>query len=285
MSVIKQCFKSRYGMGQLLEVDFSQLEIVGVAILSGDKALKSDIISGRDMHTVRAAELFGKSEKDVTKAERKIAKALSFQLQYGAGAASMAAKNKLPKILAEEFIELYYARYPALKQWQEDNIEAVNRSRRAGGTRTERGEPAGVGTLESPTGRIYSFTEYDAPEFMREDKKWRKGTLTSFSPTQIKNYPSQGFATGDVMALYRANLLQCFREGLYRSLPVMTIHDSVMFDCMDMECARNTFKVCKAQAGVLPSELESRWGIRCDLPFKVEAKCGPTWAEMVDLKL
>ncbi len=81
MSVIKQCFRSRYPIsGVLLEVDFSQLEIVGVAILSGDKALKSDIISGRDMHTVRAAELFGKPEKDVTKAERKIAKALSFQL-------------------------------------------------------------------------------------------------------------------------------------------------------------------------------------------------------------
>jgi DNA polymerase I-like protein with 3'-5' exonuclease and polymerase domains len=286
MSVIKQCFRSRYPIdGRLLEVDFSQLEIVGVAILSGDKALKSDIISGRDMHTVRAAELFGKAEADVTKAERKIAKALSFQLQYGAGAASMAAKNKIPKKLAEDFIELYYARYPTLKQWQEDNIEAVNASRKPSPYRTERGEPAGVGVLESPTGRIYSFTEYDAPEFMREDKKWRKGVSTSFSPTQIKNYPSQGFATGDVMALYRANLLQCFREGLYAALPIMTIHDSVMFDCQDKYSAARVFDVCKAQASVLATEIESRWGIRCDLPFKVEAKCGPTWAEMVDFKI
>ncbi len=197
----------------------------------------------------------------------------------------MAAKNKIPKKLAEDFIELYYARYPALKQWQEDNIEAVNASRKSSPHRTERGEPAGVGVLESPTGRIYSFTEYDAPEFMREDKKWRKGTLTSFSPTQIKNYPSQGFATGDVMALYRANLLQCFRDRMYPGLPVMTIHDSVMFDCRTASDAAKTFTVCLAQAYVLPSGIESRWGIRCDLPFKVEAKCGPTWAEMVDFKL
>jgi hypothetical protein len=86
------------------------------------------------------------------------------------------------------------------------------------------------------------------------------------------------------MALYRANLLQCFREHLYRALPIMTIHDSVMFDCMDKKEAARTLQVCETQAATLPVEIESRWGIRCDLPFKVEAKCGPTWAEMVDFK-
>lgn len=283
--MVKHFFKSRFSGGMLLEVDFSQLEIVGVAILSGDEALKSDIISGRDMHTVRAAELFGKSEKEVTKAERKIAKALSFQLQYGAGASSMAAKNKVPKELAENFISLYYGRYSRLKEWQDENIAAVNASRRPSAHRTALGHPAGVGTLDSPTGRIYSFVEYDAPEFMREDKKWRKGVDTSFSPTQIKNYPSQGFATGDVMALYRKLLLDKFRDYSPTSIPVMTIHDSVMFDCIDFEAVRMAFRCCKDVAEALPKEIESRWRIRCDLPFKVEGKAGPTWADMVELKL
>ena len=79
MSRIKSCFRSRFPSGVLLEVDFSQLEVVGVALLSNDPVLKDDIRSGRDMHRRRAAQLFGISEVAVTKDQRQIAKVLSFQ--------------------------------------------------------------------------------------------------------------------------------------------------------------------------------------------------------------
>lgn len=79
MSRIKSCFRSRFPSGVLLEVDFSQLEVVGVALLSNDPVLKDDIRSGRDMHRVRAAQLFGITEAAVTKDQRQIAKVLSFQ--------------------------------------------------------------------------------------------------------------------------------------------------------------------------------------------------------------
>ena len=45
MSRIKSCFRSRFLGGVLLEVDFSQLEVVGVALLSNDPVLKDDILS------------------------------------------------------------------------------------------------------------------------------------------------------------------------------------------------------------------------------------------------
>ena len=91
---IKDCFISRWGSdGYLMEVDFSQLEVVALAILSGDPVLKDDLLSGRDMHRMRAAELFGIPEASVTDGQRQLCKQLSFQLQYGAGYKSMAEKN------------------------------------------------------------------------------------------------------------------------------------------------------------------------------------------------
>lgn len=80
MSDIKDMFISRWNEGVILNCDFSQLEVIVLAILSNDSQLKDDIQSGKDMHVVRAAELFGIAEKDVTKKQRKIAKAFAFQL-------------------------------------------------------------------------------------------------------------------------------------------------------------------------------------------------------------
>lgn len=285
MSKIKSCFGSRWENGELLEVDFSQLEVVGVALLSGDDVLKDDIRSGRDMHKERASQLFRVPVSDVTSEQRQIAKRLSFQLQYGAGAKSMAAKNGVSEEVAQRFIDLYYERYERLYQWQQDNMETVDKSRVATSRRTTRGLPSGKGMLVSPTGRMYTFFEEDAPDWMRT-RKWGKPKETSFSPTQIKNYPSQGFATADVMALYRKMLLDKWRESArvgeptFQYIPVMTIHDSVMFDCLDHHYANKALMGCKYLATKLPEEIESRWGIRCDLPFKVEGKMGKRWSEM-----
>ena len=285
MSRIKSCFRSRFPSGVLLEVDFSQLEVVGVALLSNDPVLKDDIRSGRDMHRVRAAQLFGVPESAVTKDQRQIAKVLSFQLQYGAGAKSMAAKNGIAEELASKFITQYYARYEVLQEWQNANIEAVTASRVATKERTKLGEPRGRGMLSTDTGRMYTFMEEDAPEWMRK-RKWGTPVAVSFSPTQIKNYPSQGFATGDVMALFRAMLMEKYRHNpIYFdvAIPVMTIHDSVMFDAKSRVWAEGAESLCKELAANLPSKIESLWGIRCDLPFKVEGKCGETWADMKPL--
>lgn len=285
MSRIKSCFRSRFPSGVLLEVDFSQLEVVGVALLSNDPVLKDDIRSGRDMHRVRAAQLFGITEAAVTKDQRQIAKVLSFQLQYGAGAKSMAAKNNIAEELASKFIKQYYDRYEVLQAWQNDNIRAVAASRVATKERTKLGEPRGKGTLATDTGRMYTFMEEDAPEWMR-NRKYGVSASVSFSPTQIKNYPSQGFATGDVMALFRAMLMEKYRNNpvdFTVAVPVMTIHDSVLFDCFNKGWAEVAEHRCKELAASLPEKIESLWGIRCDLPFKVEGKCGETWADMKPL--
>jgi DNA polymerase I-like protein with 3'-5' exonuclease and polymerase domains len=55
---IKKCFTSRFGdEGFIMEADFSQLEVIGAALVSGDPMMKQDILDGVDSHSQSASWL------------------------------------------------------------------------------------------------------------------------------------------------------------------------------------------------------------------------------------
>ncbi len=275
MSQIKECFPSRWEGGVILEADFSQLEVVGAALLSRDPVLTDDILSGVDMHRQKASELFKKPEAEVTDKERTTTKRLSFQLQYGAGAPSMSKKLDIKKAIAEDFIRIYYERYSRLAEWQAEIMEGVKRSRRPTEARLPSGLPQGRGEYESATGRLYVFLEKDKPE------GWRGADLEpDFNPPEVKNYPVQGFATGDIMAVYRGRVLREWlkQDWRHEALPINTVHDSVMFDCRNKEVAAKMKTLLESVAARLPAILEELWGLASPLSFKIEVKAGPTWA-------
>lgn len=282
MSEIKECFISRFPDGVLLESDFSQLEVVGLAALSRDPVLIEDLLAGRDMHTYFTAERLGITQEEAKalpnfKFERFITKRMTFQLQYGSGAPNMARKLGIPQETAEKFILDYYIRYSRVKEWQEEVYAALLLQRTASDRRGPTDVPLGKAQWESPTGRLYTFYETEAPD-------WRRDKKPSFPPTQAKNYPVQGFATGDIMALFRARVLrwwlnqpEIFKENV---LPNNTVHDSIMFDCFNMDYARVVAKAMEDIAEGLVDEVKNLWDLDCPVPFKIESKAGPTWAEM-----
>lgn len=285
MSEIKECFISRFEGGVLLESDFSQLEVVGLAALSNDPVLIEDLLSGRDMHTHFTAERLGITQEEAKalpnfKYLRFVTKRMTFQLQYGSGAPNMARKLGIAKEEAERFIQEYYTRYSRVKDWQAEVYEAVERSRKSSERRAASGEPLGRGVYESVSGRLYTFFEMEAPE-------WKRDKTPSFMPTQVKNYPVQGFATGDIMALFRARLYRwwlALEDDLrLKILPINTVHDSVMFDVENLELAAWVANEMEMLADTLIDEVEELWGIRCPVPFKIESKAGPSWADMKTL--
>lgn len=275
---IKDCFTSRFEDGYLMEVDFSQLEIIALAILSKDPVLKNDIVSGVDMHRMRAAELFSKLPSLVTDDERQLAKQLSFILQYGGGAPGMADKLNIDVKLAKKFIENYYGRYKRVKEWQDEIAETIKASRTPTGEHTPKGYPKGFGVLCTDTGRTYKFFEYDS------NATWKKDP--SFSPTEMKNYPVQGFATADIMALYRGRVYRkLLNERLTGDIKLInTVHDSVMLDVRYEALVKYTYDLLKAEADRLPALLKDLWNIDCgELTFNVECKYGKTWSELKKL--
>lgn len=70
---------------RLLVADASQFQLRIAAHLAGDTAMLSVYAGGGDLHTATAANLTGTDSADVTKEERRLAKAANFGLLFGQG--------------------------------------------------------------------------------------------------------------------------------------------------------------------------------------------------------
>lgn len=265
MISIKKFFTSRYKDGFLIEADYKQLEIVALAILSGDEQLKQDLRNKVDLHTRNAADLFAVPEREVTKEQRRIAKSLSFQLQYGASAGGMSKKLNLDIKLCKRFVTQYYARYPAVGAWQYKMIKLVELNRQPCA------DALGTSTIQSITGRLYRFKE----EYSDYSK------IASFRPTQIKNYPVQGFATGDIVQHMLGVMYFAIKSNprLKELKMINTVHDSILFDC-PLPLVDEAVKFIKATLEAAPERIKDTWNIDFDLPLEVDIKIGRNWGEM-----
>src|SRR5688572_7086803 len=104
----------------LLAADYSQIELRIMAHLSGDEGLLRAFASDQDIHQATASEVFGAPLDQVTADQRRSAKAVNFGLIYGMSAFGLAAQLGIPRGTAQEYIDLYFARYPGVKRYMEE---------------------------------------------------------------------------------------------------------------------------------------------------------------------
>ena len=216
---IKQIFNSRYTDGLIIEVDFNQLEVVALAHVTKDKQLIADISSGVDIHSALYKDMFGRMP---TKEERKPFKSRTFQLIYGAGAKAISKQAGCTLDEAKKFVDVFYGRYKAVAKWHTEFAAMVES--KATNDLNEDGfrEKFRTYVHQTETGRKFCFSEY-----YNEDS-WSTRTY-NFSPTEFKNYPVQGLATGDIVPMMLGVI---FRQLIGRDdvKMVNTVHDSLMFD-------------------------------------------------------
>lgn len=75
---LKTLFQAIDPEWELVQLDYSQMELRTAAIVAGVKAMKEAYNKGEDLHTNMAAIVSGKPKEEVTKAERTRAKAANF---------------------------------------------------------------------------------------------------------------------------------------------------------------------------------------------------------------
>jgi DNA polymerase I-like protein with 3'-5' exonuclease and polymerase domains len=80
---LKTLFQSTDPDWELVQLDYSQMELRTAAIVAGVKAMKDAYTKGEDLHTNMAALVAGKPKEEVTKPERTRAKAANFGYLYG----------------------------------------------------------------------------------------------------------------------------------------------------------------------------------------------------------
>ena len=216
---IKQIFTSRFKDGCIVEVDFNQLEVVALAHVTKDLQLIHDISSGKDIHSELYKDMFGRYP---TKEERKPFKARTFQLIYGAGAKAISKQAGCSIDEAKKFVDVFYTRYAGVADWHKNFAEQVEADSIYELDDDGFREKVKTYILHTETGRKFCFKEYYS------DSTWSTRTY-NFSPTELKNYPIQGLATGDIVPMMLGIIFRELR-GRDDVKMVNTIHDSLMFD-------------------------------------------------------
>lgn len=279
---IKDCLTAANG-GYIVEVDYSQLEIRVLALATGDPQLIKDLKDGVDLHLHFASEIFGIPEVDVTKEQRRVAKGFSFQLQFGASAAGIAAFWNVDVGLARRFIASYYDRYPIVKQWQENNIrEVIDKGCFRGATLQVGSGSTSIKTSTVPS--IWPNPNWGA--FCLDEVMYDGADKPVFPKTKIKNYPIQG-AAADIVLLMLEALRTDFlvRPKILGQLFFMnTVHDSFIFNTPPLEDGVGFFpepiyEVCNFLSSVNEIVLKPVYGIDTSIPFPVEATIGKSWGE------
>ncbi len=287
MSNIKMCFESRFTGGRLIQFDYSQLEVVCLAYLAQDPQLRNDLLRGVDMHCRMASFLTGQSYEYIKDqvdsgsstwiAKRKEAKALGFLIQYGGSANLMHTNTGIDKVKCKAFIKAYYTRYKRVNSWQNSIAKRVEDNRTPSDKLTAGGHQLGISTINSVTGRRYTFIEQLSPAW--------KARSTSFSPTQMKNYPVQGLATGDIVPM----MLGRWNRWLQEFWPdhaklVNTTHDSGMLDVDVVNLGEGSVTTLITDSRRLlesaPIVFEEIFGKEFDMPLKVDVEWGRDWGAL-----
>jgi len=289
-SKIKRMFVSRFANGVMAEIDYSQLEVVVMGLLSGDKKLEADLNNKVDFHCVRVAAREGCSYKEallwckdqshekypVWTVYRTECKIFSFQRAYGAGASTIALSANMSVDQVKEMIKVEEAMYPGVEKFHAAVEAEINATAEAFRD-PERGYRVfRKGTWQAPTGTMYKWRSWDAPKFMRD-----RGVTDTFSPPEIKNYPTQGTG-GEIVQMVLGVLWRLFIktdnfDG--RCLLVNTVHDCVWFDMQADAVDEVLPRLVRVMEGV-PILLKHFFDMDCKVPFPVDAEVGPNMLEL-----
>lgn len=161
--------------------DFSQIELRIAALLANDPRMRLIFQTGGDIHSTTASFILGKPIDQLTKEERKMAKAVNFGLLYGMGWPKLVLYARdnygvdMTDKQAQAFRVRYFETYAALPTWHE-------RQRRVA---------RAFGQVSSPSGRIRHLPGVNSSE---------KG-IRAESERQAINSPVQGFGSGDLKAM------------------------------------------------------------------------------------
>jgi uracil-DNA glycosylase family 4 len=249
--VVKSMFISRFEGGQILNCDYSQLELRVLAIYSRDKGLIDAYNSGKDLHTNTASIILGKDFDAVTKDERQIFKAINFLIVYGGTAMALAAKVDIEEPVAQKFMDDYFRMFPGVTDYVRKYQEYASKNK----------------YVRCLTGRIRRLYDVDS------DKDWVREEALRMAI----NCPVQSVAS-DITQISLYNLQKVFDKVGVKSLIIGTVHDSAFIDLYPGELQ----KVCNIIETVFenPTFDFLKENGKYIIPFKCDIEVGPNYGNL-----
>lgn len=235
--LIRKAFIAKDDSHVLLAADYSQIELRIIAALSEEDTMIEAFKNGEDIHASTASKVFGVPLSEVSREQRSQAKTVNFGIIYGVSAFGLSNQTDLSRSASKELIDTYYATYPKLRAYVQDQITFAQEN----------------GYVET----IFKRRRY------LQDIHAANMVIRSAAERNAVNAPIQGSAADIIKRAMIAIDKRIQSENL-NSLMLLQVHDELVFDCPKDEITQLTelitFEMQNAAQLTVPLEVEVGYG-------------------------
>jgi DNA polymerase-1 len=192
----------------LMSADYSQIELRLIAHYSQDPLLLDAYRTGKDIHTLTAAEVFEVDPETMDKETRARAKAVNFGIVYGISPFGLAAQLGIDQKTAKAYIERYFERYAGVAHFIEATLDQVRREQ----------------AVRTAFGRIRPIPDIQS----------RNPNQRGFAERTAINTPLQGTAA-DLIKLAMIRIDAELTRRKLKSQMTLQVHDELLFDVVPEE--------------------------------------------------
>jgi DNA polymerase I len=241
---IRKAFVPRDTDHVILSADYSQIELRIVAAMANDATMIAAFKANKDIHAATAAKVYNIAEADVTKDQRRNAKAVNFGIIYGQSAFGLAENLGISRTEAKEIIDNYWREFSSIKSFLTTQVDVAKDK----------------GYAETLMGR----------------KRWLKdlysanAVVRGFAERNAINMPVQGSAA-DMIKMAMINIHKAMKQQNMKSKMLLQVHDELVFDAhkSEIEMLKKMLHDLMPNAMQLPNET----------PVAIEIGVGDNWLE------
>jgi len=249
----------------LIEADYSQAELRCIAHIANEQTFKRVYQTGGDIHTLTASQSTGKPIEEITKAERKTAKAVNFGYAYGAWWTTFqrTAKMKYGLDLTDEECkhhrERFFELYHDLPKWHEKYKYMAQQ----------------LGKVIAPHGR-----ERRLPGIYSVDNH-----MIQAAEREAINSPVQGFAS-DITLSAAVDFYNKYIKGTPYGNEIeilITVHDAIFFE-VDKDKFKKWIPIIKKEMEDL-ERLKEWYNVDFSVPLVADVEVGKHWGYVKEISL
>ncbi len=239
---VRKAFIPRDEEFVLLAADYSQIELRVIAALSEENNMISAFVNGEDIHAATASRVFGVPIGEVTREQRSQAKTVNFGIIYGVSAFGLSNQTDLSRSESKDLIDLYFATYPKLQDYIQNQIEFAREN----------------GYVQTVLGRRRYLRDINAGN----------AVVRGAAERNAVNAPIQGSAA-DIIKIAMINIHRSLSERSFKSKMLLQVHDELVFDVFKPELEE--IRV------LIKSEMENAFTLK--VPLVVDIDTGNNWLE------
>jgi len=226
----------------IVSADYSQIELRVLAHLSEDPVLVHSFISGEDIHSRTAADVFGVFPEMINAEMRRQAKVINFGVLYGMSAFGLARELGISQKQAKAYIDGYFKKYNGVRTYLD-------------------------GILEHARERGYVTTLLNRRRYLPEINSGNPA-VRQLAERMAINAPIQGTAA-DLIKMAMLKIAALINIKGLNSAMIMQVHDELVFEVPEEE--KEVLK------NLVQQEMEQVVNLK--VPLKVDIAAGHNWDE------